>query len=213
MMAYLELVAELAGAARRRDADLAAVEQSYVDGTDSAEAELAAANEAARTTARRAASIATTVAEVDRDADRLWRTLRGSVGWRGRRLGATPEPAATVESEAKAPLRRAAERLAGANAKQDHGKHLPRRVLPLLPGMGAGAAALVACLAAGLLVPGAAVSTVLGQLVFFLAPFAGLPVSAAWVNRRYAARLDTGAIGLTVLGGMLACTLFMLTLH
>lgn len=205
---YRRLVAELAGVARHRDVDLAAAERSYVEGERAVAAERVAAADAERLAAKRLAAATAAVPEVDREAARLWEELRGRLGWRGRRLGALPSAESTVDADAQALLRRTAERLEQSKKRAP----LPRRVLPLLPFLGAAVAALVACLAAGLLALDAAVPTVLGQVVFFLAPFTGLPAAVSWVDRRYHARLDTGGIGLTVIGGMLACSLVMLTL-
>jgi len=196
---YRRLVAELAGVARHRDVDLAAAGRSYVEGERAVAAERLAAADAERLAARRLEAAAAAVPEVDREAARQWDELRGLLGWRGKRLGPLPEPASTVENDPQALLRRVAERLEQGKQRAP----LPKRVLPLLPFLGGAVAALVACAAAGVLALDSA----------FLAPFTGLPAAASWVDRRYRARLDTGGIGLTVIGGMLACSLVMLTLR
>ena len=44
----------------------------------------------------------------------------------------------------------------------------------------------------------------LGWLAYLAAPFTGVPVAAAWVGRKLDSRLDTGAFGLLVVGGLIA---------
>jgi hypothetical protein len=44
----------------------------------------------------------------------------------------------------------------------------------------------------------------LGWLAYLAAPFTGIPVAAAWVGRKLDSRLDTGAFGLLVVGGLIA---------
>ena len=52
--------------------------------------------------------------------------------------------------------------------------------------------------------PGAGVIRALGWLAYLVAPFTGIPVAVAWVGRRMDSRLDTGAAGLIVVGGLIA---------
>lgn len=212
---YRRLVADLAAATGRRDAELAAAQQSFVDGQRAIAAEQARAAEAVAAATRRVQAAAATVAATDRETARLWAQLRVSLGWRGGRLGTAPPPdLTTLEADPARLVRQAAQRLAYARqGRAQPAGNLPWPALALLPAAGALTAALVACVAAGLLVLGTAATSLLGQLVFFGAPFTGLPVAAAWARRRHDARLDTGAIGLTVIGGMLACIVVMTTLR
>jgi hypothetical protein len=211
---YRRLVDDLAVAAKRRDGDLSTAEASYVEGTRAVAADRATATEAAAVAARRVQAAGAAIAETDRDATRLWGDLRHSLGWRGRRLGGLPEPDSSTVDSATGPvelLGRVADLL--ALAQRTGRPAVPRRVLPLLPILGAVAAALVTAVATGLLLIGDTATTVLGQVTLFLAPFAGLPVATGWADRRYGARLDTGAIGLTVIGGMVAACGFAVALR
>jgi hypothetical protein len=211
---YRRLVDDLAAAAKRRDDELSTAETSYVEGTRAVAADRATATEAATVAAARARAASAAVAETDRETTRIWGELRHTLGWRGRRLGAAPGPAPSTVDIAAGPvelLRRVADLLA---LSQRSGRPpVPRRVLPLLPALGAVIAALVTAVATGLLLLGATTTTVLGQVTLFLAPFAGLPVATEWADRRYGARLDTGAIGLTVIGGMVAACGFAVALR
>jgi hypothetical protein len=87
---------------------------------------------------------------------------------------------------------------------------LPFGAYALLPLLGAIAAALAFAAARGLLLlgdtlhgPPGTVVTAVGQIATFAAPLAGLPAAKGYADRR-GARIDAGAIGLVVLGGMLA---------
>jgi hypothetical protein len=232
---YRRQLAALAEATARRDAELLATERAYHDGAATATAELVRAEAMAAAAERRAGALTVSVAEVDRESARLWQALRGlhrrRPGWASR-VGVPPEPMlpqspdlgypdqAAPDSRAQALLDRAARRITLAR----HGVPRPappRRVLPLLPVVGAAAAAFTALFAAGLMTlsggnTGAHLITLSGdglpsvQLVlrvagwsaFFLAPFTGLPLASALLNRLFDSRLDVGAIGLLVLGGM-----------
>ena len=91
-------------------------------------------------------------------------------------------------------------------------RRLPRRVLPLLPLLGALIAGAAGLIAAGLVtfgdgpVPGGGLLRLLGWLTFLLAPSAGVPVAAALAHRRDA-RLDLDGVGLTLFGGMISAAL------
>jgi hypothetical protein len=218
-------VAALVAAAARRDAELAAAHRSYVDGVRQAEADLAAAAAAADEAERRAAAAAAAVLEADAEADRIWAGVRRVLGWRGMRLGDTPAPADIDPQDidpgavdagsplprdaAEALLARAARRVAALRRDGPRGA-LPWQVLPLLPVLGAVAATVVALLAGGLVTVGRGEDgfggpvRLAGYLCFLAAPFAGVPLASAVADRRFGARLDTGGIGLIVLGGMVA---------
>ncbi|MEH1125096.1 hypothetical protein [Micromonospora sp. CPCC 206061] len=224
---YRRLVGALATAANRRDAELASAERSYQDGAAVAAAELALANAAAGEADRRAGAAATAVVKADREATRLWDELRRVRGWRGRRLGDLPPPTpvdllpASSSGAAAGPA--AVELLDEAARRIDQARRgaprpsLPRWVLPLLPPLGAFGATMTGLVAGGL-VTIAHFDTglqwplrLLGWLAFLIAPFTSVPVAAIWVDRQFGSRLDTGATGLTVLGGLCAgCALSLL---
>lgn len=219
---YRRQLAALAEATARRDAELLATERAYHDGAVTATAELVRAEAMASAAERRAGALTITVAEVDRESVRLWHALRGlhrrRPGWAGR-VGEPPEPMlpqsadlgypdqAAPDARALALLERAARRISNARHRTPRPSP-PRRVLPLLPVVGAAAAAFTALFAAGLLTLGGGYTTaqlvlrVVGWSAFFLAPFTGLPLASALLHRLFDSRLDVGAIGLLVLGGM-----------
>jgi hypothetical protein len=220
---YRRLVGALAAAANRRDAELANAERSYQDGAAVAAAELALANAEAGDADRRAGAAATAVVKADREATRLWDELRRVRGWRGRRLGDLPSPTPVDLLPAVAPAAAAVELLDGAARRIDQARRgaprppLPRWLLPLLPPLGAIGATMTGLVAGGL-VTIAHFDTglqwplrLLGWLAFLVAPFTSVPVAAIWVDRQFNSRLDTGATGLTVLGGLSAgCALSLL---
>jgi hypothetical protein len=220
---YRRLVGALASAAHRRDAELASAERSYQDGAAVAAAELALANAEAGDADRRAGAAATAVVKADREATRLWDELRRVRGWRGRRLGDLPSPTPVDLLPAVAPAAAAVELLDGAARRIDQARRgaprppLPRWLLPLLPPLGAIGATMTGLVAGGL-VTIAHFDTglqwplrLLGWLAFLVAPFTSVPVAAIWVDRQFNSRLDTGATGLTVLGGLSAgCALSLL---
>lgn len=220
---YRRLVGALAAAANRRDAELANAERSYQDGAAAAAADLALANAEAGDADRRAGAAATAVVKADREATRLWDELRRLRGWRGRRLGDLPPPTPVDLLPAGSAPAMAVELLDGAARRIDQARRgaprppLPRWVLPLLPPLGALGASMTGLVAGGL-VTVAHFDTglqwplrLLGWLAFLLAPFTSVPAAATWVDRQFGSRLDTGAIGLTVLGGLSAgCALSLL---
>ena len=180
----------------------------------------------AGTAERRAAALTVSVAEVDREATRIWAMLRAMhrrrPGWAAK-VGEPPEPLlpqsadlgypdqAAPEARALALLERAARRI----KQSRHGVPRPappRRVLPLLPVVGALAGAFTALFAAGLVTLGGGYTTtqlvlrVAGWSAFFVAPFTGLPLASALLDRLFGSRLDIGAIGLLLLGGMAAAS-------
>ncbi|GAB7050400.1 hypothetical protein JCM9534A_55260 [Catenuloplanes indicus JCM 9534] len=175
---------------------------------------------------RRAAALTASVAGVDREASRIWSVLRAMhrrrPGWTAR-VGEPPEPLlpqsadlgypdqSVPEARALALLDRASRRI--SQAKRGIPRPAPpRRVLPLLPVVGAAAAAFTALFAAGLVTLGGGYTTMqlvlrtAGWSVFFVAPFTGLPLAATLLDRLFGSRLDIGAIGLLVLGGMAAAS-------
>jgi hypothetical protein len=247
---YQRLVAALTAAAGRRAAELVAAEQAYADGVAAAEAELAELTAAADRAERWAAGAATAVVAVDREAERLWAELRRVLGWRGALLGDPPAPAEPVAGvPGPVLLARAAHAVAGLRADREGrgrrqrgdrrggragggaaGRHA-RRTLPwwavaLLPVLGAGAAAVIALAAGGLVtLSGLAGGSVLGGLslaralgamgwlAFLAAPFAGVPVAVAVGLRRFGVRPDAGGVALTVVAGMVAACAIALALR
>ncbi|MEV0607001.1 hypothetical protein AB0I61_11590 [Polymorphospora rubra] len=117
-------------------------------------------------------------------------------------------------SPAARALERAGRRIAAAHPGAPRSP-VPRLVLPFLPVVGAALAALTGLVAAGLVAaaPDGATSLprVLGWLVFLVAPFSAIPPVAVWL-RQMGSRLDGGATGLLLLGGMAAGTILSLTL-
>jgi hypothetical protein len=163
------------------------------------------------------------VVEVDREAARLWDGLRRGGGWwtRLRQPGELPIPedagrTPDAEAEAAALLEGVAKRIDQARRGAPRAP-LPRWLLPLLPPLGATAATMTGLVAGGLVTLAHFDSELawplrlLGWLAFLIAPFTGVPPAALWVGRQFGSRLDTGAIGLIVLGGMAAgCGLSLL---
>lgn len=219
---YRRQLAALAEATARRDADLLATERAYHDGAATATAELVRAEAMAAAAERRAAALTASVGGVDREASRIWAALRAMhrrrPGWAAR-VGEPPEPVlpqsadlgypdqTVPEARALALLHRASRRIDQARRGVPRPAP-PRRVLPLLPVVGAAAAAFTALFAAGLVTLGGGYTTMqlvlrtAGWSVFFVAPFTGLPLAAVLLDRVFGSRLDVGAIGLLVLGGM-----------
>ena len=95
---------------------------------------------------------------------------------------------------------------------------LPVLITALLPLLGAAAAATTALLAGMMIAianagpPAAGMVRLLAWLAYFASPFAGIPVAAHWARRRWSARLDTGTVVLTVLGGLGALCAVIVTL-
>ena len=218
---YGALLTALSAAASRREADLAAAERAYADGMAAAAAEVRRATTATQAAEKRAAAAAGAVVDVDRETGRLWDDLRRVRSPWAPRSGPPPEPIVIVDGSASpeaivAALDRARRRIDSARRGAPRAP-LPKAVTPLLPVLGAAGAALAGILAGGLVSvaelgpPGAGVVRALGWLAYLAAPFAGIPVATAWVGRRFDSRLDTGAIGLIVVGGMVAlCGLVVL---
>ena len=230
---YQLMVNALAEVARRRNAELDIAEQAYQESAAQAAGELARAEGDALAADRWAGAAAAQVLDVDREAARLWDQLRRARGLRVRTLGDVPEPAPvealprvalprnpTTEGQPAPPesprtlLARAAERIDDTIHPAGR-RPLPRWALPLLPFVGAAAAALVGTVAAGLVtlggtVPGGPVIRILGWLAFLLAPSAGVPLAAFVAHRHLQARLDIGGVGFTLLGGMVAATVLSL---
>jgi len=219
-VSYLALVEQFAEVAQRRDADLAEIEMSYVDGVAALDATAGAAQQDVERAVAAVASATTALADTDAEAERIWRALRdrlGRRGRRGRRLDSVPEPVeSTVDARDARDLLVAAAARVARSARRDTGGELPIHILAALPAVGAAAACGIGLVAGGLAALADAGFSALGALawlVFLAAPFGGLPPAYAWAVRRYRARLDGGAIGLTVLGGMVACCALIVALH
>jgi hypothetical protein len=230
---YRLMMSALADVSRRRDAALEHAERAYQDNAARAAGELARTEGEATAADRWAGAAAAQVLDVDREAAGLWDQLRRARGLRLRALGELPEPAPVeamprmalqrlpdAGTDAPGPARALLARAAGRiddTVRPPARRPLPRWTLPVLPILGAVAAAATGLLAAGLVtfgdagVPGGAVFGALGWLAFLVAPSAGVPVAAWLAHHRMQARLDIGGIGLTLLGGMLAATLLSLT--
>lgn len=218
---YGGLLTALSAAATRREADLAAAERAYADGVAAAAAEVRRAGAAALVADKRAAAAAGAVVEVDREAGRLWDDLRRVRSPWAPRTGPPPEPIVIVDGSASpdavvGALDRARRGIDAARPGAPRAP-LPKAVPPMLPLLGAAVAAVVGILAGGLVAvaelgpPGAGVVRTLGWLAYLVAPFAGIPVAARWVGRRFDSRLDPGALGLIVVGGLVAlCGLVVL---
>ncbi|MCP2325109.1 hypothetical protein HDA40_003616 [Hamadaea flava] len=197
---YRALVAELVAATRRRDVAVTAATQSYLDGVAVVDQDLAAAGRIHLACAEVVATREATVADLDGQADRIWTELLVGHRWRARRAGPLPAPAAGAGTgDPVALIASAAARVARARRGAE-ALPLPLLLsLALIGGIGA--------VAVGLLAGGVSGTPWLSWPLFMLAPFAGIPFAARWVDYWAATRLDTGAIGLTVLGGMLATCL------
>jgi hypothetical protein len=216
---YHYLVHALAGATGRRDAELAVAERSYQDGAARVAAELARVTALAVEADQRAGTAASTVLDVDRDAAALWDEMRRSRRWRIRGIGPLPAPLPGAETDPAV----AVELLDEVARRIDTVRRgaprppLPRMVLPLLPPLGAMVATMTGLVADGMVTMSGLDPRLgwplrlLGWMTFLLAPFAGVPVAAFWVDRQFGSRLDIGATGLIVLGGMAAgCGLSLL---
>lgn len=214
---YRELVDDLMAATRRQSAATAGAHSSYAEGIAAVEHDLAAAQEAVNHACAEVTRAQRFVAHTDLLAAALWDELKEV---RGRRLGPLPAPADHSNGhrvprfaqdtrlpsspdgdtmDAAASLERAAARIERARRG---GEALPAHVLPVLFLLGATTAGLLAALAALVAWP-----------LLLAAPLSGLLAARAWVDHRYAARLDPGGIGLVVLGGMLATAAAWLNLR
>jgi hypothetical protein len=197
VLEYQRLVDELISAGRRRDVAQAAATQSYMDGMAVIEQDVEAAQRISQVCAEVVATREEAVADVDREAERIWTELSTTLRWRA--AGPLP-PADPVPTAATADP---GDLLAAAAARVAHARRgtraLPLPLLGSLPLIGAAFAVALTLFAGALAgVPW------LGPACFGLAPFAGLPFAARWVDYWAATRLHAGAIGLTVLGGLLA---------
>jgi len=228
---YQLMMRALADVTRRRDDDLDRAERAYQDSTARAAGELGRTEGDAASADRWAGAAAAQVLDVDHEAERLWEQLRRARGLRMRPLGEVPEPA-PVERLARIALQRRPDDAGRASPKallaraemriddtvRPPGRRpLPRRILLLLPFLGALLAGAGGLLAAGLItigeagVPGGTMIRALGWLCFLVAPSAGVPVAALLARRRSQSRLNLTGITLTLLGGMLAATPLSLT--
>jgi hypothetical protein len=213
---YRALIADLVTASRRHETALVAASQSYADGVASVDHDVAAAQDSADAATARAGQAHRIVAQTDLAATALWDELKRIRGRRARRLGPVPPPA-TSESAETDPITLLENVAALLDRARRGGEPLPALVLPLLFGLGSACAAGLALLGVALLGGSdarfGAVGVVAGWLVLLAAPLAGLPPARSWVDQRFSARLDAGATGVLVLGGMLATCAITLTLR
>jgi len=194
---YRALLTELVTATRRRDVAVTSATQSYLDGMAVVEQDLTAATRIHQACAEVVATRELAVADVDQQAERIWTQLLAGQRWRARRAGPLPAPAiGPVAADPASLLASAAARVARSRRGAEA---LPLPLLLSLVTLGA-----LGAIALGLLAGAVADLHWLSWPLFMLAPFAGIPVAARWVDYWAATRLDTGAVGLTVLGGMLA---------
>ncbi len=203
---YAELVHALAEVAGERSGEARTIEKSYVDGCAGAARAVSDAAAAVADAATRARAAATLVTDADADASTLWRELGRVLGRpHAARLGPLPPPVRTDETDPSAPLNRAADLIAAADAPTAEG--LPLAGYPLLALLGAGCALAVALPAKAVLALAGShlLVAVLAQLLIFVAPFVGLPVARRFVARRWRTTLEFAAFVLTALGGMVAC--------
>ena len=228
---YQLMMSALSELTRSRDQDLDRAERAYRDSTARAAGELGRTEGDATTADRWAGAAAGQVLDVDREAARLWERLRQARGMRT--LGEMPEPApvealprialqrrpsdsiTTGRESAKALLARAETRIEDT-VRPAGRRAFPRRILPLMPLLGALTAGSTGLIAAGLVtigeagVPAGAVIRALGWLCFLVAPSAGIPV-AALLAHRHQRTLTLPGVGLVLLGGMLTATPLSLT--
>jgi hypothetical protein len=194
---YRALLTELVTATRRRDVAVTSATQSYLDGMAVIEQDLTAATRIHQACAEVVATRELAVADVDQQAERIWTQLLAGQRWRAHRAGPLPAPAiGPVAADPASLLASAAARVARSRRGAEA---LPLPLLLSLVTLGA-----LGAIALGLLAGDVADLHWLSWPLFMLAPFAGIPVAARWVDYWAATRLDTGAVGLTVLGGMLA---------
>jgi hypothetical protein len=202
---YQRHCAELATATARRDTEVAAAEQSYVDGVHALTTTAADAETALNAATGELREAQRAAGRIDAEAAVLWGRAGEVLGWRGaRRLGALPGPdLSTVDGDPRVPLRRVGSALHRYRLGLSYAR-LPGRFLVALPALGAVGAGLAVYAGHGF---GA---TILGVAV---APLPGLVTAKVWAERRYRARLDIGAVGLTVLGALLAAGALTVLLH
>jgi len=196
---YRALAADLAAAARRHVCAMASAQSAYAVGTAAVEHDIAAAASAINAADAEVTRAERTVAHTDLMVATLWDQLKAVRGRRGRRLGPIPAPAGQSTLGATAHVDNASARVERARRG---GQPLPHKVLPLLFLLGATTAAILAGFAALAFWP-----------LILLAPLSGLPMARAWVDHRFGARLDPGALALVVLGGTLATAAAWLLLH
>src|SRR6266545_656515 len=190
---YRNLMRSLAQAQARYAEDRTEVQRRYEDQCVAAAATAREVKAAATATAAGVRAAAEILDHVDVEAARLWQALRHQAPSRlRRRLGVPPEPAPPHELVEPPPDE------PGEDPEPPAVRHLAQ------------AAAVGYAVARGLLLlgdtlhgPPGTVLTAVGQIATFASPLAGLPATKGYADRR-GARVDGGAIGLVVLGGMLA---------
>jgi hypothetical protein len=196
---YRALAADLAAAARRHAAATASAQSAHAEGTAAVEHDIAAAACAVNAAATELTRAQRTVAHTDLMVASLWDELKAVRGRRGRRLGPIPAPADQSTSDAPTHLENASARIERARRG---GEPLPHKVLPLLFLLGAATGAILSGFAALAFWP-----------LILLAPPSGLPMARAWVDHRFGARLDPGAIALVILGGTAGTAFSWILLH
>jgi hypothetical protein len=208
---YRALALELHELTGRAAAHNRGATTAYSLATSAAEGEVRGAEELLRRAGEALDAEQQRAEAVDRRSAGLWRELGTLLR---REIGPLPEPyPSDLPADGVDPLERASERI-GRAALGEPVAPVPGWTIPLLPPLGALVTLAVSLPVRGLLALGANhvfVLDLLAEVALFVAPFAGVPALMAWTRRRFGARPDYGAMGLTALGGMIAaCGLVVL---